>query len=172
MNGIIRKHGSQSIIVNDPQSPTDLDRVPLHVRSIDTGSQNRQSGFLPPQDLAKLIEHAGAILPETDVRVHGSSFGACPTGTTLQLAAALLYGTYFPDESNPDVAVIIHAIGATRTLLNRTRIRMGTLLDAAGMYEWLRAHPKFAGIFRICDDQTKVIPDEVPALMQGMDLRR
>ena len=114
----------------------------------------------------------GAILPVTDVRIHGSSFGACPTGTTLQLAAASIYGTYLDNENNPEAGVIVEAMGRTAALRDRTRIRMGTLLDYAGMHEWLRNRPQYAGIFRLFDAHTKVIPDHNQALMHGMDLRK
>ncbi len=172
IHSILQSHGIQTVIIHDPHSQNiPQTQAALSVQSIDVGTEY-QSGFLPPQNLAKLLERMGAILPQTDVRIHGSSFGACPTGSTLQLAAASIYGTYLRDENSAEGSVIVEAMGRTAALRDQTHIRMGTLLDYAGMHEWLRRHPQYAGIFRLFDGDTKVIPDHNQALMRGADLLR
>lgn len=169
---VTAEHRQNSVVINDPRSAMESPiSAPLHVQSIDAGA-DRQSGFLPPQALADLLARTGAFGPETDVRIHGASFGACTTGSTLQVAAASFYGAYLPDENSRDVGIIVSAMGRSAMLRDQTRIRMGTLLDCAGMHEWLTQHPQDAGIFRLCDDHTKVIPDRNQALLSGIDLRR
>jgi hypothetical protein len=174
---VLMEHAGSTAIIRDPHSTKAAPiHGPVEVSSFDVGTAY-QTGFLPPQSLASVIERFGYVTPTTNVRVHGTSFGSCPTGTAYQMAAAAVYGAYLPDDAGrSDVHAhrdaLMQAMGMVNALRLETGIRMGTLLDYTGMHEFLESHPHVAGIFRIFDTHTRIIPDRNDALMHGLDVRK